>query len=178
MRSILDDRKTERLLDSRASAGSELRALARKWGVLSMASQIINDACTDIYSTVQPGVVRTADRLFGEMTGGRYHLITDPRTSIITVVSSDLKKEESQWSSGLGDQVKLSLKMAVARELSDERLPVLLDDVLLTFDSERKRGACRALLDLSKDMQIFLFTCDQETVWMMKQEGDPNIILL
>lgn len=178
MSNVIDDVKTEKLMDSRASAVSELKAMARKWGVLSVASQIIEYACEDIYSNVQPDVVKTADKLFVEMTGGRYHLIIEPRTSLITVVSSDQKKEASQWSSGLGDQVKLSLKMAVARELSEERLPILLDDVLLNFDSERKRGACRALLGLSEDMQIFLFTCDQETAWIMKQEGDPHIITL
>lgn len=180
MSAIVNDADAEALLDRRASGRSELEGMARRWAVLSLAARIANDACDSIYESSAPDVVRSADRYIGLMTGGRYSLFNDLRESDIVVVSGDDRKREDRWSSGLGDQVKLSLKMAVARELSQERPPILLDDVLLMFDSDRKRGACRALLDLAEDMQVMLFTCDAETRDLMEEEssGKARMIVL
>lgn len=163
MELILDDDHVERLMDERASLLSEIDSLSKKWGMLSLASSIIDITSEEAYSDVQPDVVQTADRYIRLMTDGRYGLNTDLRSNDITVISEGVAKTQTQWSSGLGDQIKLSIKMAVAKELSEEDLPILLDDVLLMFDHERKKGGCAALADLSKDMQVLLFTCDRET---------------
>ena len=50
-----------------------------------------------------------------------------------------------------------------AKELGGGKVPMILDDVLLTFDTSRKEGAVRALAEVSSEMQIILFTCDDQT---------------
>jgi len=178
MKTILNDEERERLMNSRASLRSEIADLAKRWGTLALAANIIDSACDDLYCTVQPGVITTADRYVKMMTEGRYGLNIDPRSSDISVISGNEGKTEGQWSSGLGDQIKLSIKLAIAKELSEEQMPILLDDVLLTFDSKRKKGGCKALIDASKDAQIILFTCDKETKELMIEEGCGTIINL
>ena len=81
------------------------------------------------------------------------------------------KKVAKEWSSGLEDQVKLSVKMAVSLSLSKEKPPVILDDILLTSDTGRKHAACKALAELSGDIQVIYFTCDRETRDFLEQEG-------
>jgi len=176
MKAILNDVEREQLMDSRASLHSEISELAKRWGMLALAMNIVDSACDDLYSTVQPGVITVADRYIKMMTDGRYGLSIDPRNSDISVISGNEGKTEGQWSSGLGDQIKLSIKLAIAKELSEEQMPILLDDVLLTFDSKRKRGGCKALVDASKDTQIILFTCDKETKEFMIEEGCETVI--
>jgi len=178
MKTILNDDERERLMDSRASLHSEIADLAKRWGTLALAMSIIDSACDDLYCTVQPGVITAADRYVKMMTEGRYGLNIDPRSSDISVISGNEGKTEGQWSSGLGDQIKLSIKLAIAKELSEEQMPILLDDVLLTFDSKRKKGGCKALIDASKDTQIILFTCDKETKELMIEEGCETVINL
>lgn len=179
MKAIMDDEYIEGLMNARASSRSELRELVKRWGILSLASAITDIACKEIYDTVQPDVVKTANTYIDLMTCGRYSLDSDPRNTGISVISNDTMKTENQWSSGLGDQIRLSLKMAVAKELSsEERLPIMLDDVLLMFDSDRKRGACKALLKMSEDMQILFFTCDRETKDIMLDEGCTSVLEL
>ncbi|MDR0523554.1 MAG: AAA family ATPase [Candidatus Methanoplasma sp.] len=171
MEEIRGDRRMERLRDEKALLDSELAALARRWGTLSLAESILDEACGEIFSGVQPAVVARADSFLALMTGGRYRLDSDPRNSDVSVASEGGSKREGQWSSGLGDQIMLSLKMAVASELSAERMPLILDDVLLTFDGERKRGACAALAEMAKGAQVLLFTCDTETLSLMREAG-------
>ncbi len=179
MKAIMDDEYVEGLMNARASSRSELRELVKRWGTLSLASAITDIACKEIYDAVQPDVVKTAETYISLMTCGRYSLDNDPRNTGISVISNDTMKTENQWSSGLGDQIRLSLKMAVAKELSsEERLPIMLDDVLLMFDSDRKRGACKALLNMSADMQILFFTCDRETKDIMLDEGCTSVLEL
>jgi len=176
MKAILNDIEREQLMDSRSSLRSEISELGMRWGTLTLAMNIIDSACDDLYSTVQPGVITAADRYIKMMTDDRYGLNIDPRSSDISVISENEGKTEGQWSSGLGDQIKLSIKLAIAKELSEEQMPILLDDVLLTFDSKRKRGGCKALIDASKDTQIILFTCDRETRNLMIEEGCKTVI--
>jgi Uncharacterized conserved protein len=178
MKAILDDDERERLMDKRAELRSELGELVKRWGMLSIASNIVDSSCNELYSTMQPIVITTADRYIKTMTDDRYGLNMDPRNSDISVVSGNDNKAEGQWSSGLGDQIKLSIKLAVAKELSEEKMPVMLDDVLLTFDSKRKKGGCKTLIEASKDMQILLFTCDRETRDLMIEEGCKTLIEL
>ncbi len=168
---ILKDSDTERLYNERSILQAELDALMRNWGVLSLQKYISNVACDDIYGNMQPRVIQTADRYLEMMTNGKYHMDNDPRTKDVSIRGGTEVKSKEMWSSGLAGQVCLALKLAVAKELSDEKLPILLDDVLLVFDSERKMGACRALAEVAKETQIILFTCDRETYEFMKQVG-------
>ncbi|MEA4977953.1 MAG: AAA family ATPase [Methanomassiliicoccaceae archaeon] len=172
---ILRDSDTERLYNERSSLETELCSEKRRWGVLSLEKHISDAACDDIYDNMQPRVIQTADRYLEMMTKGIYRMDGNPRTKNVSIRSGTEIKSKDQWSSGLAGQVCLSLKLAVAKEMSDEKLPILLDDVLLVFDSERKLGACRALSEVAKDMQIIFFTCDRETYGFMKQVGAKTV---
>ena len=176
MRAILDTQELERMLDRRAQLESELHNVLDEGAIGLLAAAIADAACEEIYSKVQPGVIATADRYLSMMTGGRYRIDTDPRLQELSVRSGDEVKPIGAWSSGLRAQVLLSVKLAVAKEMGGGEVPVILDDVLLPFDSERKEGACRALAELSAEMQVLLFTCDAETVRICS--GIPAIRLV
>ena len=160
MRNILDTKELDSLIDSSYSIAFEMDKLLHDSAVLMLSSEIIQRACSDLYSDVHPSVITTTDRYLSMMTDGRYHIDTDPRTTEITVISDDGRKGPKQWSTGLRAQIMLSLKLAIAKEMGNGEIPVILDDVLLPFDSVRKAGACRALSSVSNEMQILMFTCD------------------
>ena len=160
MKITLDTDELDKLIDSSYSVSSEKNKLLREAAVLLLSAEIVQNACSDLYSDVHPDVVTTADRYLSMMTSGAYHLDTDPRNTEITIVSEQGRKTQKQWSTGLRAQVLLSLKLAIAKEMGAGEIPMILDDVLLPFDSVRKEGACNALSQVSEEMQILLFTCD------------------
>ncbi len=163
MKDLLDMDELDRLMDRKAELESERRDILISGATAIMASAIAEHACTEIYSSVQPGVVETANRYLGMMTDDRYVLDLDPRNNSLSVRSEEGVKGVGMWSTGLKAQVLLSVKLAIAKEMGNGEIPMILDDVLLTFDSDRKMGACRALSEVSEEMQILLFTCDRET---------------
>jgi len=102
----------------------------------------------------------------------------DPRNQDISVISNGEPKNSRQWSTGLRAQILLSIKLAIAKEMGNGDIPVILDDVLLPFDSERKKGALEALSLLSKEMQVLLFSCDDDVDEMSRTMSGVSIITM
>lgn len=174
MRHVLDTEKLDSLIDARESLEAERRRVLMDGAVAVLASAIASEACDDAYSTVQPGVAATADRYLSMMTSGRYRIDLDPRRKdTLAVVDPEGVKGPKRWSTGLRAQVLLSLKLAVARELGDGKVPIVLDDVLLPFDPVRKEGALRALEGISEEMQVLFFTCDPSVAEIVS--GRPGV---
>ena len=164
LRNILNMDDLEAAYDRLVTLQAKKDAILRKGAVLLIAKGLVDCSGTEAYESVQPGVVRNADRYLSIMTKGRYSMNIDPVTNEIDVVSADgMRKKDGEWSSGLRAQILLSIKLAVAMEMGGGKVPVILDDVLLPFDSERKEGALETLSTISKDMQVLIFTCDSET---------------
>ena len=178
MNNILNNDELVGLKNKLASEEKSLCDAALNWGMLSLADHIIGECCTRFYSDLQPNVIKTANRYLDLMTEGRYRFATDPRNEDISIEDRKGSKRLGEWSTALIDQVYLSLKMAIAKEMGVERVPFILDDVLLAFDNRRKQGACRAIIEFSKDQQTIMFTCDNTLISMFNIEGNVNVIKL
>ncbi len=175
MDAILDMDELESCIDRLSVLESERDAIVRNAMTLLFEEYILEAACGRSFSEIQPDVIRTADRYLGCMTDGRYKLEIDPSSGDFTVIEGEDAKGENGWSSGLRAQILLSLKLAIALEMGGGRIPMILDDVLLPFDSQRKGGAIRALREISKEMQIIMFTCDAESRDIAQREGGISI---
>ena len=62
--------------------------------------------------------------------------------------------------------------------MGNGEIPVILDDVLLPFDKDRKKGACEALSSLSDEMQVLLFSCDDDVEELCKSLSNVSIITM
>lgn len=163
MRRIMDSDELDRLIDQREAVLSRRSDILKRGAEAALKKRICEIACGNVYEDVKPGVSQTADRYLSLMTSGRYRLVSDPRVKSISVSEGMDVKALDRCSSGLRAQVLLSMKLAIAKEMGNGRIPMILDDVLLPFDSERKAGAVRALTEISSEMQVIMFTCDKET---------------
>ncbi len=163
MRAILDMTDLERKMDERSTLQARKEDILRRGAVALLADAIMERSCDSAFGGVQPDVIRTADRYLAAMTGGSCNLEVDPVDGTLRVRSDDIERSIGRWSSGLRAQVLLSVKLAIAKEMGSGQVPMILDDVLLPFDSERKKGAVRALHEVSEEMQVIMFTCDDET---------------
>jgi hypothetical protein len=171
MASIMECDELNQLLDRRQALLSRKEKALVEGAEAMIRRKVCEMACDSAYSENGRGVISTADRYLSMMTGGRYRMDNDPRETSISVKGEDGPRTLDQCSTGLRAQVLLSLKLAVAREMGGGKVPVILDDVLLPFDTERKCGAIRALEEISREMQVIIFTCD-DAVASMCREGD------
>lgn len=176
MKRIMDSDELDGLIDQREALISKRSDILKRGAEAVLRKVICESACGNVYEDVKPGVSQTADRYLSLMTSGRYRLVSDPRIKNISISEGSDVKSLDRCSSGLRAQVLLSMKLAIAKEMGDGKIPMILDDVLLTFDSERKAGAIRALKEISSEMQVLMFTCDKETYDLCI--GDEGILCL
>ena len=66
-------------------------------------------------------------------------------------------------SRGTRDQIHLALRLALIDHLdqSGERLPLVLDEVLVHLDAARRAAIYAALQTVAQHRQVFLMTCHQ-----------------
>ena len=65
-------------------------------------------------------------------------------------------------SDGTCDQLYLALALAHLKRYVEKEgpFPLIVDDILLTFDNDRSRAALRCLADVGRATQVLLFTHD------------------
>jgi uncharacterized protein YhaN len=87
--------------------------------------------------------------------------------SLVVLGADDTDYETGQLSEGTASQLYLALSLAGVLEVENERrqvgqetLPIMLDDVLMTFDDERTASALDLLAEIGErqQQQIVLFT--------------------
>ena len=154
------------LLQEKQSTCAELDKLMDEWLTELYAQHMLREAQSYYERVRQPAVIKKAGEYLYFMTGGRYTLqsASDGRR-LFAVDGMQRRTSEKEWSSGLGDQIYLAVRVALAMAFAGqiESMPLILDDILVRFDEVRQKEALRFLADLGKTEQVFLFTCSEET---------------
>ena len=176
MKRIMESDELDNLIDAREALMSKRMDVLRRGAESVIKKRICEIACGEAYDNMKPGVTQTADRYLSMMTSGRYRLVSDPREKSISVSEGNNIKQLDRCSSGLRAQILLSLKLSIAKELGNGKIPMILDDVTLPFDSERKAGAVKALSEISEEMQVIMFTCDRETYDLCRLNQRDGIV--
>ncbi len=164
----------EGLGDAMARKRQELEGLraqaheaADRYLVAALSVRILDRARERFERERQPEVVRTAGRVFSAMTNGRYTSLSVPLdNSGISVVRADGEVcSTGELSRGTAEQLYLALRIGLIGSLgaTGASLPVLMDDVVVNFDPERRAGAVTAVAELAAIRQVLFFTCHPET---------------
>ena len=107
-----------------------------------------------------PRISKRAQTYFSHLTGGRYDRITisDDLSLHASAAGEDTLRTAAWRSDGTVDQLYLSLRLAVAGEITPNA-PLVLDDALLRFDDTRLSAAMALLKGEAESKQVILFTC-------------------
>jgi len=155
---ILGSRETaQRQLDQ---VNSRITRLEETYGALVIAQETLAAARAELQRRFAPRITRKAQALLSRMTDGRYHSVT--MRDDFSLQAGAMQEEtlhDALWrSDGTMDQLYLSLRLAVAEELTPNA-PLILDDALVRFDDQRMRAAVSILQELAQNRQVICFTC-------------------
>ena len=171
MRTLGSDQEQHQMLQEREALQSELESALEDWATQVLISHCMDKAQQSYEQEKQPHMLELASSYVEKLTGERYTLdILGINKGVALINNNGERLELKFWSSGLADQVYLSLRLALAKVFSYqvESLPIILDDILVRFDENRQRSALELLAELGKNQQIWLFTC-QRSVYDMAQ---------
>jgi len=134
-------------------------------------------------SHASPLLVR-AGVVLERLTGGRFVALRPPAEaggagrSLVAVRADGEELAPTRLSEGTADQVHLALRLAGIEQLQADRVaaglptvPVVFDDVLMTFDDERGAAAVAVLGELAATAQVLLFTHHEHVVGLARDAG-------
>ena len=136
---------------------------------------LLEKAVEEWKSRSQPEVYRRAGELLSLMTDGAWiRVALSPEGTIIATDAARNERDPKHLSLGTCQQLYLALRIALlmCADNVGESVPILADDILVNFDSQRRAGAARALAQLARTRQVIVFTCHEEVVEAMGM-ADP-----
>ncbi|CAK7031878.1 MAG: hypothetical protein PEGG_01332 [Paraeggerthella hongkongensis] len=150
---------------------------SREYARLLLAKRMLETAIGAWESKSQPEVYRQASRLLSVMTDGAWvkvSMTSEGRLQVVDAVKT--ARDPLHLSLGTCQQLYLALRIALLMTADNvgRAIPILADDILVNFDSERRAGAARALAELARMRQVLLFTCHEEVVKALRAV-DPTL---
>jgi hypothetical protein len=166
--------------EAAGSANAELARVHELAATINATLQLLRSAQDRVHRDLAPVLGQAVGRWLPIVSGGAYSEISvDPADLNVTV------KEQAtgQWrrarllSEGTREQIFLLLRVAMAEHLvtTNERAPLILDEVTAQSDAERKVQMLQVLHRLSAERQVVLFTHDDDVVaWAQEALQAPQ----
>ncbi|MGZ8243899.1 AAA family ATPase [Methylomagnum sp.] len=162
--------KAAELREEAESLLARIRHEAERYARLRLARALLERGIQSFRDQAHGPLLEKADRYFGLLTSGRYSGLRvdfeDDRQVLAALRPDGVGLQVRDLSEGTADQLYLALRLAAIELNIDngQAVPVVLDDLLLTFDDERSAQALRALASLGERTQVLLFTHHRHVV--------------
>jgi uncharacterized protein YhaN len=148
-----------------SSLEAEVLGLAEEWLRLRVARAMLAAAVERHRQNHQGAVVGRAGELFARLTCGSFEGVSvdvgpDDKPVLVALRRGASPVGVEGLSEGTADQLYLALRLAALEERLDggEPLPLVIDDLLVTFDDERARAVLGVLGELAGRTQVVVFT--------------------
>ena len=194
-----NEKRLKRLLERRGALAEQLKTLgnsnalqdvqlqlncidakldksARKYRELALAGHLLETVRRSYETDRQPETLAEASGYLERLTEGKYTRIWTPfgESSLCVDLHDGSSMTMEKLSRGTREQVFLSLRFALAAAYGRRgcRLPIILDDVFVNFDTFRAKAAADLIKDLaSLGNQLLVFTCHEHIRDMFRDIG-------
>ena len=144
---------------------------------LFLLAKLVQEADRQFREDHQPALLKKAGKYVHQMTGGRYDRIvigeTGEKFFSLRDRNSQLRKMSGPFSQGIKEQVYFALRLAAIEHLDadHERLPLFLDEVFVNWDQQRLGRAFELVKQVSRQRQVFFFTCHEAMASKLEAHG-------
>ena len=164
------------ITQQRQIKSEQLANLQAEYDALQMAMEALEGANLTLQNRFSPALGARAAEIFSAITAGRYHKVLLSRDfSLSAEAANDPTGRSIQLlSQGAADQLYLAVRLAICDMVlpTENAVPLILDDALLSFDERRLHAALDYLVQESQKRQILLFSCQmREQRYLADREG-------
>lgn len=135
----------------------ELHSLERS---INIAKETLEAAYSEVKNSVTPKFTKDLSLLIEKISNGKYKNANfDPDKGLI------IEREDGEYincnnlSIGTIDQLYLSLRLSAMNEISEEKMPIILDEAFAYYDNERLENILKFINENYKENQVIIFTC-------------------
>ncbi len=145
---------------------------------LLIAMKALTAANARMQERFSPDLGRVSGKWLSRLTDGKYSAVTLSREleAAATEKEDVMPRKALALSKGTVDQLYLAVRLAVCQLClpKEERVPLLLDDALVAFDDKRMKLALDCLMDMAKERQVLLFTCQSREGTALNEKKTVN----
>jgi len=183
-----DIRKVERASDEAAASRqalentkTELKNHALRYIKLRLAKDFLDQQIEKFRNENQGPMLEKTSEYFSKLTLNSFKSVkpdyTDSGAAVIVgEKASGQKITVARMSDGTRDQLYLALRLAALdiHLQTHEPMPLILDDLLITFDNQRAIAMLEQLRNLSQQTQVILFTHHEHIFELCRQNLLPS----
>ena len=127
---------------------------------MKLAKEVLEKSYDKMKNTITPKFTDKLSETIEEITKGKYTKVklTDD-VGLVVELENGNYVPASRLSIGTIDQLYLSLRLAMVEELSEERMPIILDEAFAYYDTERLKNILKYIAERFYAYQIIIFTC-------------------
>ena len=147
---------------------------------MNLAKEILNKAYEEMKNTVTPKFTENLSTNISKITDGKYkHVNVYDENGMVVELENGNYVEASRLSVGTIDQLYLSLRLSMIDDLSEEKMPIILDEAFAYFDTERLKNILKYLSEEYNNRQIIILTCTEREKEIFEKENiEYNLINL
>ena len=125
-----------------------------------LAKKVLSNCYENMKSTVTPKFTQNLSQNISDITDGKYKNVNfNEQSGLVVETEKGDYVSASQLSVGTIEQLYLSLRLSMIKDLSTENLPIILDEAFAYFDDERLKNFLITISKKYKNNQILIFTC-------------------
>lgn len=127
---------------------------------IMLAKQILEKSYDEMKNSVTPKFTENLSKNISKITNGKYSKVKfNEETGLVVELENGDNVLAEKLSVGTIDQLYLSLRLSMVDELSEEKVPILLDEAFAFYDNSRLENILKYLNENYKNRQIIIFTC-------------------
>lgn len=129
---------------------------------MNLAKEVLIMSYEKMRNSVTPKFTENLSKNISKITNSKYNkvMINEDNGLMVELENGDCVPV-NRLSIGTIDQLYLSLRLSMIDDLSEERIPILLDEVFAFYDDERLRNILLFLDREFSDRQIIIFSCTE-----------------
>lgn len=157
----------------------ELENLKLKNQSIEIAKQILENAYKKMKENITPKFTENISNIIKDISDDKYRKI-----KMSTQEGLIVEKENGQYilanrlSTGTIDQLYLAFRLSIIKEITTEKIPIILDEAFAYYDEKRLENILKYLYKKTEN-QIIIFTCTNREIDILnKLQLDYNLIMI
>ena len=139
---------------------------------IELVKILLAKAYENMKNNISPIFTKKLSENITEITDGKYKKLTfNDEQGLIVELNNGNYISAERLSTGTIDQLYLSLRLAMLDEISNEKVPIILDESFAYYDNDRLKNILIYLAKEFNDRQIIIFTCTNREKNILEQEN-------
>jgi len=137
---------------------------------MDLAKEILTDSYEKMKNTVTPKFTKNLSENIAKITDEKYKKVMfNEDKGLIVELENGEYIPASRLSIGTIDQLYLSLRLSMVEDLSEEKMPIILDEAFAYYDTQRLENILKYIAEKYSNHQVIIFTCTNREKEILKK---------